>query len=78
MSCVEYHLLLILICLVKSGISQDLGKNYELGFLKQNLNKILAPLLRIELEFKIDIQIKKRVANLMQFLNFSYFSFYTS
>ena len=51
MSCVEYHLLLILICLVKSGISQDLGKNYELGFLKQNLNKFWAPLLRIELEF---------------------------
>ena len=67
MPCVEYHLLLILICLVKSGISQDLGKNYELGFLKHNLNKFLAPLPRIELEFKIDIQIKNRVANLMQF-----------
>ena len=36
MPCVEYHFLLILICLVTSGISQDLGKNYELGFLKQN------------------------------------------
>ena len=33
---VEYPLLLILIFLVKSGISQDLGKNYELDFLKQN------------------------------------------
>ena len=36
MPCVEYHLLLILISLVKSGISQDLGKNYELIFLKKN------------------------------------------
>ena len=27
MPCVEYHLLLVLIFLVKSGISLDLGKN---------------------------------------------------
>ena len=32
MPSVEYHLLLILIFLMKSGISQDLGKNYELGY----------------------------------------------
>ena len=28
MPSVEYHLLLILICLVKSGINLDLGKNW--------------------------------------------------
>ena len=38
MPCVEYHLLLVLICPVKSGISLDLKKNWV-------LNKFLAPLL---------------------------------
>ena len=28
MPCFEYHLLIILICLVKSGISLNLGKNW--------------------------------------------------
>ena len=28
MPCVEYHLLLILICLIKNGISLDLRKNW--------------------------------------------------
>ena len=32
MLCDEYHLLLILICLVKSGISLDLGKKNCVGF----------------------------------------------
>ena len=51
MPCAEYHLLLVLICLVKSGISLDLEKIW-VGFFN---NKFLVPLPRIELEFKTDI-----------------------
>ena len=51
MPCVEYHLLLVLICLMKSGISLGLGKIW-VGFFN---NKFLVPLSRIELEFKTDI-----------------------
>ena len=43
MPCVEYHLLLILICLIKIGISLDLGQNH--GF---SNNKFLASLSRTE------------------------------
>ena len=32
MSCVEYHLLLILICFMKNGISLDLRKKNCVGF----------------------------------------------
>ena len=60
---VEYHLILVLICLVKSGISLDLRKNFSFF----TTNKFLAPLPRIELEFKTNIQIKKRVSNLINF-----------
>ena len=35
--------------------------------LKREMNKFLASLPRIEIEFKTDIQIKKRVANLCNF-----------
>ena len=37
MPCVEYHLLLILISLVKSGISLDFGMKIYMGFL--NIHK---------------------------------------
>ena len=49
MPCVEYHLLLVLICLVKSGISLDLGKNRTGYELDPKIIKFLAPLLRTEL-----------------------------
>ena len=48
MLCVEYHLLLVLIYLMKSGITLDLGKNWV-------FNKFLVPLPKIVLEFKTDI-----------------------
>ena len=37
MPCVEYHLLLILICLMKSGINLNLGKKICVGLL--NIHK---------------------------------------
>ena len=49
MPCVEYHLLLVLICLVKSGISLDLGKNRTGYALDKKIIKFLALLPRIEL-----------------------------
>ena len=74
---VEYHFLLVLICFMKSGISLDLGKS-GMGFFSKEQQQVFGPLRGIKLDFKNDIQIKKRVANLSNFLNLSYFSFYNS
>ena len=46
MPCVEYHLLLILIFLVKSGISLDLGKKRTGYALDPKINKFLVSLSR--------------------------------
>ena len=51
MTCIEYHLLLVLICLVKSGISLDLGKNRTGYALDQKIIKFLASLPGTELVF---------------------------
>ena len=40
MPCVEYHLVVVLICLVKNGISLDLGKNW-VGFFNNTFFRFL-------------------------------------